>query len=451
MVAEIRQFNLFPKQREFLNARERMVLYSGGTGSSKSHSLIVKLFVRASYPETFEGMVRKINADIPNSFLKDWKRIIPKSLYTHRVNEQVIEIKGGGQIEMFGLDDVERVGSRNLTGCAIEECNQLTQNDWGKLDSVVRVDHPLGNQLYGVCNPDGTTHWLYEYFQIDRETPQDMRYIPTVVEDGYLGQNPSYVAAMKRKVGIDRKRRYEGLWCDASGLVFSNFSDANICERSLDGSWALTIDDGDSLPFVVLRVVCDGNSLHIVEEFYRKNVRSLDAKTEIVQRMFEPRIKAVVVDMQAAHVIESLWKANLPACKCSKGNFSVEEGVSKMETMLSAVGTGGKPRLTISPRCTNTIREFRSWAYRPVKLSSSATAEDDGPAEGSQYGKHNNHALDAIRYIVKYFKLGASDQPVLQSEETAQESAAPEWARQDSSFNWQRENVDIFGDSPQWA
>jgi len=435
LTLEIRQFNLFPKQREFIDATERQVLYSGGTGSSKSHSLIVKLFLRASYPGACEGLVRKINADIPNSFLKDWKRIIPARLYTHKVNQQVIELKGGGQIEMFGCDDVERIGSRNLSGCAIEECNQLTENDWQKIDSVVRVEHELGNQLYGVCNPDGTTHWLYEYFQIDRATPPDMKYIPTVVEDGYLGQNPKYVEAMKRKTGIDRQRRYLGLWCDATGAIFDNFSEANICERTLSGAECLGIDDGDSLPFVVLRCFCDGYSLHIAEEFYKKNVRSLDSKTEIVQRLANPGLKAIVVDMQAAHVIEALWKVGLPACKSEKGNFSVEAGVSKIATMLSAYAPDGKPRLTISPSCVNTIREFRSWAY----------------AQNGDYGKHNNHSIDAIRYVVKFFGLGASNITAEEAAKQMEESAPePVWVRDDAGFNWQSENMDILG-AQQWA
>lgn len=432
------RFNLFPKQREFIDCTgniARQLLYHGGTGSSKSHSLIVKLFLRASHPGACEGLARKINADIPNSFLKDWKRLIPAGLYTHRVNQQVIEIKGGGQIEMFGCDDIERIGSRNLTGCAIEECNQLSENDWQKIDSVVRVEHPLGNQLYGVCNPDGTTHWLYEYFQIDRpQCPPNRKHIPTIVEDGYLGKNPAYVEAMKSKTGIDRQRRYLGLWCDAAGAIFDNFSDMNICTRKIDGTQVLGIDDGDSLPFVVLRFFCDGDRLHIAEEFYKKNVRSLDAKTEIVQRMDKGGLKAVVVDSQAQHVIEALWKVGLPACKSEKGNGSVEAGVSKIATMLGAYASDGKPRLTIDPSCTNTIREFRSWSYAP----------------SGEYGKHNNHSIDAIRYVVKFFNLGAS---TLSDANAASESAQaeePAWARDDRGFNWESQSVDTFGASA-WA
>jgi len=417
------RFNLFPKQREFIDCTgniARQLLYHGGTGSSKSHSLIVKLFLRARYPGACEGMARKINADIPNSFLKDWKRLIPAGLYTHRVNQQVIEIKGGGQIEMFGCDDIERIGSRNLTGCAIEECNQLSENDWQKIDSVVRVEHPLGNQLYGVCNPDGTTHWLYEYFQIDRQTPPNRRHIPTVVEDGYLGKNPAYVEAMKAKSGIDRQRRYLGLWCDATGAIFDNFSDANVCERVCEG-WrcVMGVDDGDTAPFVILKVYSDGNSLHIAEEFYKKNTRSLDAKTEYVQRMFDERVSAIVVDLQAAHVIEALWKVGLPACKSKKGNNSVEAGVSKIGTMLSAAGSGARPRLTISPTCTNTIREFRSWAYAP----------------SGEYGKNNNHAIDGLRYLVEFLGLGSSAQAASVNEDgTPARVEREDWQDRDCRF-----------------
>lgn len=418
MSGDISNVNLFPKQQEFINATERMVLYCGGTGSGKSHAMVYKLFIRASHPGACEGLARKINADIPNSFIKDWKRFIPAHLYEHQVNAQVIKIKGGGQIEMFGCDDIERIGSRNLTGCGIEEAVQLTENDWQKIDSVVRVDHPLGNQLYGVCNPDGTTHWLYEYFQIDRQCPRNRRYIPTTVEDGYLGSKPEYVEAMKAKTGIDRMRRYLAMWCDAEGAIFDSFSEANVCERMIDGRIALGVDDGDTAPFVVLKAHCDGFNLHISDEFYRKGVRSLDGKCERVKTLFNDDVFAVVVDLQAAHVIEALQKVGLPACKSKKGNNSIEMGVAKISTLLTAKGSDGRPRLTVSPKCVNLIREFKSWSYAP----------------SGDYGRNNNHALDALKYLVFFFELGASDSATYEDRGLTSEET-PDWARE--ARHWQ--------------
>lgn len=412
-------FNLFPKQREFLTCTERMVLYCGGTGAGKTHALIVKLFIRASVPGAREGLARKINADIPSSFLKDWQALIPSHLYSLHKHEQTITIHGGGEVQYFGCDEPERLGSRQLTGCAVEEATQIDADTWGKIDSIVRLPHPSGNQIYGCCNPGSPHHWMYGYFGVDGITPPNRRYIRTIVQDGFLGQNPSYVAAMAAKTGIDKKRRYEASWCDATGCIFENFTDSNIDERPLSGRCVLFVDDGDSAPFVCLKAYPDKyKRLHIHREVYRKGIHSLDDKADLVEKMMDADVEAVVVDMQALALIEALRLRGLPAVKSKKGAGSVEQGIARIRTLLEpGRGEDKSPRLTISEKCVNTIREFRTWAY----------------TDAGEPGRDNNHALDAMRYGVMYLHLGAEKPP---EDEAPGVGAAPTTAEVEHAEEW---------------
>lgn len=69
----------------------------------------------------------------------------------------------------------------------------------------------------------------------------------------------------------------------------------------------------------------------------------------------------------------------------------ISEGVRRVQVALQPLdtGTGSRPRLIVSDRCTNLIREFETYQYR---------AGADGPSEEPE--DRNNHAMDALRYLV---------------------------------------------------
>ena len=69
----------------------------------------------------------------------------------------------------------------------------------------------------------------------------------------------------------------------------------------------------------------------------------------------------------------------------------ISEGIRRVSVALQTVdtGTGKRPRLLISDRCANTIRELETYSYR---------AGPSGPSEEPE--DRNNHALDALRYLV---------------------------------------------------
>ena len=67
---------------------------------------------------------------------------------------------------------------------------------------------------------------------------------------------------------------------------------------------------------------------------------------------------------------------------CRKGKGSVEDGVSFLQGM----------DVVINPRCVNTIREFKNYAYKTDKRTGEIL-----PAIEDK----NNHAIDALRYAVE--------------------------------------------------
>jgi hypothetical protein len=91
--------------------------------------------------------------------------------YDHNKSDKVIKIHGGGEIVYFGLDEpagqpaARKIGSLSLTGCAVDEAEELSESDWTALRGRVSVDVPgLPQQLYGATNPGPPSHHLARRF-----------------------------------------------------------------------------------------------------------------------------------------------------------------------------------------------------------------------------------------------------------------------------------------------
>jgi hypothetical protein len=90
-----------------------------------------------------------------------------------------------------------------------------------------------------------------------------------------------------------------------------------------------------------------------------------------------------IVDPSAAGLRAALLAASIDT---TEADNDVIAGINRVQDRLVIQGDG-RPRLTVSPRCKNLIREFESYEWMPDKPK-------DTPK------KVNDHALDALRYAV---------------------------------------------------
>jgi phage terminase large subunit len=97
--------------------------------------------------------------------------------------------------------------------------------------------------------------------------------------------------------------------------------------------------------------------------------------------------EAVQVDPSAAGLIAEMESEGLPA---NAADNTVVDGIQGVKARLAIAGDG-KPRLTMSNACANTIGEFESYAWR--ERSGNMLDEPE---------KINDHAMDALRYTLRY-------------------------------------------------
>ena len=399
---------LLPKQLSFIRSTATEVGYSGAYGAGKSRALCYKLVARAAIPGAREGLARKHLVALRATTLKtlleddgDKPAVLPAGCYQHNQTRKTIRLRGGGEIQYFGLDDEKKIGSYNLSGVAIDEAVELAEKDYLQLEGRLRVDAPgIVRQLYWAGNPGPPTHFLARRFglALGEELRDGAEIIETnTFENSFLTDD--YLERMRRKVGVDYQRNVLGKWVGSDGLVYDGF-DRQVHVRERDAGefrrWFLAVDDGYRNPFACLLVGEDGDGrLHVFDETYRTGLairQKVDAATRLATfaRESEAKYAGAVVDPAAAQLIREFGEAGLdPASKVPKDVF---DGIQAVGQALVDPGDG-LPRLTISPRAVATGREFETYEWR-----NRDGAWIDEPV------KEHDHALDALRYLVLYLR-----------------------------------------------
>lgn len=387
---------LLPKQMDFLTATDRELLYSGAFGAGKSRCLAVKLLCRASRPGTREGLCRKHLVTLKATTLKtllesdgELPPVLPSGYYTHNKSEKTIRIRGDGEIVYFGLDDPDKIGSYNLSGVAVDQAEELAEEDWTQLRGRIRLRvEGIPNQIYAACNPGSPSHFLAVRFGLaeGHSVKRGCRAITTCSADNVFLPD-EYLNDLNSFVGLAKQRYVDGKWVGSDGLVYDRWVRGTFV-KSYCTQWKRVIvgcDDGYTNPAVML-VICEDNDgrLHIAYEYYMS--KQLEPAVVTEARGLNVRFKpeAFVVDPSAAKLRASLSEAGLPVVEANNEVFS---GIQAVQQRLVVAGDG-EPRLTVSPTCINTIREFETYEWKPGK---------DEPI------KQFDHAMDALRYGIRYF------------------------------------------------
>ena len=225
--------DFFPEQGEFIGSAADEVLFSGAWGAGKSLSLCAKaLLLSLRYPGNRGGLFRKeykaLKATTLITLLEgDGKTgpVLPHQyIAKHHRTESTITLKNGSTILYGGLDNPGWILSLNLGWFAVDQIEQLTEQDYNMLLGRLRHPVPAVRQGFGACNPEAPTHWLYQRF-FKNKLPGTHAVSANTFSNPYLPED--YKARLERLKGVYRLRYVEGLWVAFEGMVYDNF-DASI-------------------------------------------------------------------------------------------------------------------------------------------------------------------------------------------------------------------------------
>lgn len=397
------------------------IVVSGPAGTGKSRACLEKLHLCASkYPRMRGLIIRKTRESLSEAALVTYEdKVLPENSPIadgpRRNFRQVYTYPNKSQIVVGGLDKPGKIMSTEYDLIYVQEAVELDLADWLALTTRLRNNVMPYQQLIADCNPDAPTHWLWVRCQSGLTRMLHSRHEdnPRLFRDGFLtDEGRIYIERLDRlghkdpktgKIeGTEYQRLRQGLWVQATGLIFDVWADAspdgNVTEAAdyEDGAGTVVwfVDDGyvgsrdgatgqwtaDSHPrvFLLAQLRHDG-TINVFAESDRADVLSDVHVTEVLALPY-PRPDYAVVDKSAAEL-----KGRLHAVQVytRNGPADVEESIKELRRAL-ALDTNGRRRVRVHPRCRNLRAEMAS--YRRDANGKIIKAFD--------------HSVDALRYGV---------------------------------------------------
>lgn len=203
-------------------------------------------------------------------------------------------------------------------------------------------------------------------------------------------------------------QEYELEFRSVEGAVYPEFKrDIHVIRPSevpQEGTIVAGIDFGWENPTAVNLVLIDNDqNWFIFDEIHVTKTMTKDTAQVIKNKMMDKRLTVLVADSAAPENIELMRQFGLPIVPVVKKQDAIATGIKllgeKMKPRLQLVGLP-KPKLFITSNCRHTIEEFEGYKYPSKKTDRNAS---------EQPLKHNDHHMDALRYLALHMKYGVTD------------------------------------------
>lgn len=446
-----------PKQKEFMTLAldptgPKFVAYYGGYGSGKSLILCITMISQGVLHGGEYVIARQFMPELRRTTMKLFLELVPKDLLLeHRVADAEIHIKAaGGKKAVFyfvGLDSPEKLDSLTLSGGAIDEASQVSEEAFLKLQG--RLRSPVGlRKLLLVGNPKGHD-WVYRYFlkqdmfQTVKEKSLYRIIVAPTTENIHLA--PDYVQSMLSSYSKERiQRDIMGSFDSFEGQVYSEFNRALHVVRPfrIPDEWTRVIgaDHGYTNPTCFLWGAMDyDGAIYIYREFYErewlieeivkgKNVQGAHQKgvLELTSKGEMKELEGAFIDPSTRSVRSqtgvSDWDTYLEHFPNSfplyPAKNDVSSGIDKVKSYLKANDKTGKPRLYIFETCVNLLDELSEYRWAELGPNQEGRVnQKEAPR------KYNDHAADALRYLV----ASRPDAPEMKKQPNKAPYATSEW------------------------
>ena len=330
------------------------------------------------------------------------------------INESRLEIRLANVegkeslIVLRGWEAVETLRGQQFDLVVIDEVASM-RDFWMQWQEVVRptLTDTRGEALF-ISTPKGFNHFyeLYnmEYGIGDKAPDSDFKsFHYTSFDNPHLPIDE--IEKARAELGPYRfDQEYMAMFSKLEGLVYKEFDrgkhlltpeamEKRMGENYVYRELMVGIDFGYTAPCAVLSIYRDAqDALYVLHEWYERG------KTDVEVAEYVAALKAnrVYPDPEAPAAIKELRNRGVNVRTVIKGKDSIKNGIDDVRELFRA----GK--LFISTECRNLIQELEMYSYPDKKPGHN---EDELPID------ENNHALDALRYVVSMAGSAVSNRP----------------------------------------
>jgi len=221
---------LLPKQKEAIkhikNDDKIEIVYGGAAGGGKSLLGVLWLIECCQkYPCSRwlmgRSKLKTLKETTLNTFFEASSFLGISDQWEYKTQAGVIEWFNGSEIILKDLflypsdPEFDSLGSLEITGAFVDECNQITLKAWQVVKSRIRYKLNQFNitpTIFGSCNP--SKNWVYKLFYLPAKNKEMASYrsfiqaLPT--DNPHL--HPSYLESLLQMNEASKQRLYYGNW-----------------------------------------------------------------------------------------------------------------------------------------------------------------------------------------------------------------------------------------------
>lgn len=402
-------------------AEDPEVLLVGAAGTGKTLAILLKLNrLMWQHPSARALIVRKVRADLAQSILVTYERDVlgfdnPICAGVGREHRQSYRYPNGSEVVVGGMDRPGKILSAEYDFIYPAEAVEFEEEDWETFVMRNRNGVLPFQQVLGDTNPGAPQHWLKQRCDSGRtRLLNSFHHDNPAFWDGadWTERGRDYVLGkLQRLTGVRRARYLDGKWVIAEGAVYGDWNEAvHLVDRfAIPASWRRirACDFGYTNPFVMLWIAIDPDGrMFVYRELYMTQRVVEDHAAQIRALSEGERIEATVADHDAEDraTLARHGITTLPARK------EIGVGIQAVQQRLRDAGDG-KPRLFVFKDALVEADAALREAKRPLCLRDEfpgyvwAKAPDGKPQKETPVDL-DNHALDALRYAVRYVDRG---------------------------------------------
>lgn len=398
--------------KELFRQRGDQVIIAGPAGTGKSRASLELLHaVAEKYPKARGLIVRKTRASLNNTALVTFeeKVLYPGCNVRFHTTDQEYKYSNGSIVGIAGMDKASKIMSSEYDIIYVQECTELTEDDWQMLTTRIRNGVvPTRQQLLGDCNPGPPTHWIKKAADAGKLVMLESRHEdnPALWDEAnqcWTEEGAKYIGKLNALTGVRYKRLRLGIWASSEGIIYDMWDRAiHIVDRFLipdDWPCYWAIDFGFTNPFVwqEWREDPDGRLYRTTEIYRTKTLVEDHAKAILAATEGHPKPRAIICDHDAEDRATLTKYLNIGTIGAWK---TVSPGLQAVQQRLRRAGDG-KPRImfmrdSLVERDTDLLD-----AAKPVCTEEEVEGYIWDPKfkKGEQPLKQGDHGCDVVRYV----------------------------------------------------
>lgn len=301
-----------------------------------------------------------------------------------RMELYVRTLDGGKSVIFLGSWElIENYRGDEFDFVALDEVQEY-RNFWTGWQEALRptLTPRIGAALF-MGTPKGFTH-LYDLFNLEAHEKEFKSFKFTSYENPHLSKDE--IETAQRQMTPDRfAQEYLADFRKSEGLVYKEFSREKHLYQDMkfgnEFEYIAGIDFGYQNPAAVLHIYYGKESFWVDDEWYKTS----RTDRQVAEYVKGCKFLAVYPDPESPGAIEELVETRVNVREVAKGKNSVVEGIQKVRELLL------NEKIKVNRKCLNLIHEFESYSHKDKDYEKN---QDENPV------KMNDHALDALRYVV---------------------------------------------------